>query len=430
LCLPILVFCRNDFRKGAKSGLFSFFCKQKSKYMQSSVLVLIFASVVILSYFFNIVSNKTRIPSVLLLMGSGMLFAFFERNTLVSAQAINKLVEVLGIMGLIMIILEASLDLHITKDKKLMIVKAFVSGLIILLASSFAIAYLLNYWLKEPFIECLIYATPLSIVSSAILIPSLGQLTPEKKEFLIYESSFSDILGILFFNYLISEGSTQPLNAVFYLGQMGLSIVLSIAFAFVLVYYLGKIKLHIKFFLIFAVLSALYALGKITHLPSLLIILFFGLIINNRQFFQDIPWVNKNIPDEESFKELEGQLKSVTAETAFLVRTFFFILFGYSIDIAKLAVQEVQILGSIIVVILLVVRLLFLRYLNPKENPLPELFLMPRGLITILLFYSIPSSRELEHFNTGILFFVILVTAVLMMIGLMSVKNVKEVVDL
>jgi NhaP-type Na+/H+ or K+/H+ antiporter len=398
--------------------------------MQSSVLVLIFASVIILSYFFNIVSNKTRIPSVLLLMGFGMLFSYFEKSTIVSAYTINKLVEVLGILGLIMIILEASLDLHITKDKKAMILRAFISGLIILLVSSFAIAYLLNYWLREPFIECLIYATPLSIVSSAILIPSLGQLTAEKKEFLVYESSFSDILGILFFNYLISEGSTQPLNAIFYIGQMGFSIILSVFFAFLLVYYLGKIKLHIKFFLIFAVLAALYALGKITHLPSLLIILFFGLIINNRQFFLKLSWVRKYVPEENDFRELEGQLKSVTAETAFLVRTFFFILFGYSIDLAKLGLQEVQILGSIIVVILLIVRLVFLKYLNPKENPLPELFLMPRGLITILLFYSIPVDRQLEHFNTGILFFVILVTAVLMMIGLLGVKNQKDVSDL
>jgi Kef-type K+ transport system membrane component KefB len=363
-------------------------------------------------------------------MGSGMLFSYFEKSSIVSSYTINKLVEVLGIMGLIMIILEASLDLHITKDKRGMILKAFVSGLIILLVSSFAIAYLLNYWLKEPFIECLIYATPLSIVSSAILIPSLGQLTAEKKEFLVYESSFSDIIGILFFNYLVSEGSTQPLNAVFYIGQMGFSVVLSILFAFILVYYLGKIKLHIKFFLIFAVLSALYALGKITHLPSLLIILFFGLIINNRQFFQKMSWVKKYVPAENDFKELESQLKSVTAETAFLVRTFFFILFGYSIDLGKLALQEVQVLGSIIVVILLLVRLIFLKYLNPKENPLPELFLMPRGLITILLFYSIPATHQLDHFNSGILFFVILVTAVLMTLGLMTFKNQKDVVDL
>ncbi|MCP9767291.1 sodium:proton exchanger [Lacihabitans sp. LS3-19] len=398
--------------------------------MQSSILVLFIASIVILSYFFNIFSKRTKIPTVLLLMSSGMLFNFFEKNQLISMYTINKVVELLGIMGLIMIILEASLDLHITRKKKGLILKAFISALIILIVSSFSIAYLIHFWLNEPLVDCLIYATPLSIVSSAILIPSLEQLTPDKKEFLVYESSFSDILGILFFNYLIGENTSEPLNAIIYLGQMGLSVIISILVAFLLVYYLGKIKLKVKFFLIFAVLSALYALGKLTHLPSLLIILFFGLIINNRQLFQKFKWIDKHIPDEMSFLELEKQLKSVTAETSFLVRTFFFILFGYSIDILKLAVSEVQIVGTLIVVILLIVRLAFLLYLNPKENPLPELFLMPRGLITILLFYNIPPPRQLEQFNSGILFFVILVTAVLMMIGLFTAKGAPSSEDI
>lgn len=87
---------------------------------------------------------------------------------------------------------------------------------------------------------------------------------------------------------------------------MGLSVIISILVAFLLVYYLGKIKLKVKFFLIFAVLSALYALGKLTHLPSLLIILFFGLIINNRQIFHRFKWIDKHIPDEMSFLELEN----------------------------------------------------------------------------------------------------------------------------
>lgn len=359
-------------------------------------------------------------------MGSGMLFNVFEKNQYVSTNLINKVVEVLGIMGLIMIILEASLDLHLTKDKRLLIFRAFISAVVIFLISSFSIAYLLNFWLKEPFIKCLIYATPLSIVSSAILIPSVGQISPEKKEFLVYEASFSDIFGILFFNYLITDNSTQPLNAVFYIGQMVFSIVLSLGMALVLVYYLSKIKLHIKFFLIFAVLSALYSIGKITHLPSLLIIMFFGLIINNRHLFHGLRWLDKFIPDENKFMDLEKQLKSITAETSFLIRTFFFLVFGYSIDLQKLMLSDVQILGSLIVAILLMVRYLFLKYLNPKENPLPELFLMPRGLITILLFYNIPSNSQLHYFNTGILFFVILVTGVLMMLGLFTVKKDSE----
>jgi hypothetical protein len=45
---------------------------------------------------------------------------------------------------------------------------------------------------------------------------------------------------------------------------------------------------------------------------------------------------------------------------------------------------------------------------------------MPRGLITILLFYSIPQAYKLSKFNEGILFFVILITSIIMMIGSVS----------
>ena len=44
---------------------------------------------------------------------------------------------------------------------------------------------------------------------------------------------------------------------------------------------------------------------------------------------------------------------------------------------------------------------------------------MPRGLVTILLFYSIPTQKSIGSFNEGILFFVVAVSSILMMIGLM-----------
>jgi NhaP-type Na+/H+ or K+/H+ antiporter len=206
--------------------------------------------------------------------------------------------------------------------------------------------------------------------------------------------------------------------------------VVSILVSLLLVYLLGKLKIEAKFFLTFAVLIALYVGGKILHLPSLLIILFFGLIINNKQLIKSKKLLHFISPDEGTFSDLNKELKSITAETSFLVRTFFFLLFGYSINLQKLVQQEVVLIGSFIVVILLVIRLIYLKYLNPKESPLPELFLMPRGLITILLFYNIPDQYRLQDFNNGILFFVILVTSFLMMFGLFSVsREVSEDVE-
>jgi hypothetical protein len=44
---------------------------------------------------------------------------------------------------------------------------------------------------------------------------------------------------------------------------------------------------------------------------------------------------------------------------------------------------------------------------------------MPRGLVTILLFYSIPAEKSMSSFSEGILFFVVVITSLLMIIGLL-----------
>jgi Kef-type K+ transport system membrane component KefB len=81
------------------------------------------------------------------------------------------------------------------------------------------ISTILYYWLDEPVIKCIVYAVPLSIMSSSIVIPSLHPLTRAKKEFLIYEASFSDILGIMIFNYFVADGNPSEFLGRTYLYQ-------------------------------------------------------------------------------------------------------------------------------------------------------------------------------------------------------------------
>ena len=45
---------------------------------------------------------------------------------------------------------------------------------------------------------------------------------------------------------------------------------------------------------------------------------------------------------------------------------------------------------------------------------LPQLFIAPRGLITVLLFYAIPMEAQIEGFESGILLFVIIATSLVM----------------
>ena len=369
---------------------------------------------VILSYLFNLISRRTGIPSVLLLLLTGI----GVRETLVfnniSVEVSPQMVEIFGILGLIMIILEAGLDLQLGKKKIKLIRNAFFSGLIILVLSSIAISSFLYFYLKEDFILCLIYALPLSVVSSAIVIPSISHLDEHKKEFLVYETSFSDILGIIFFNYLIAGNLLKGSNITWFFGSLIISIVLSIVLSFLMIFMLTRITTKVRFFLVFAVLIFLYAGGKMLHLPSLFIILLFGLIVSNWQltiFNRLYKWVSIQQVDDVSHL-----LHSLTAESSFLIRTFFFFIFGLTIDIRLIMDKDVILAGSAIVILLLFIRFIYLRFFL-RSHIVPEVFFMPRGLITILLFYSIPQLYKLSKFNEGILFFVILITSIIMMIG-------------
>ena len=87
--------------------------------------------------------------------------------------------------------------------------------------------------------------------------------------------------------------------------------------------------------------------------------------------------------------------------------------------------NDVMLVGSIIVLVLLVTRFLFLRFFL-KQQVFPEVFFIPRGLITILLFYKIPDFFKLNNFNEGILFFVILLSSIIMMLGMIFYKYKPE----
>jgi Kef-type K+ transport system membrane component KefB len=140
----------------------------------------------------------------LLLILTGIIISLGLKKYGVENLDMMSALELLGIIGLIMIVLEAALDLELSKDKLPIILKEMLIAFFCLLGSSFGIALIFQYTLSFDFVPALLYGVPLSSMSSAIIIPSVSNLLPEKKEFMIYESAFSDILGIMTFS-LISD---------------------------------------------------------------------------------------------------------------------------------------------------------------------------------------------------------------------------------
>lgn len=386
----------------------------------SSPYALIIASsvILILSFFFGEISKKTSVPSVLMLIILGVVTNLGMQALGITNINFDPILEVLGIVGLIMIVLEAALELKLSRDKLAPIFMSFVIALVGLLLSIWLTAMLLQYFVEGmDSLTAWIYSTPLSILSSAIIIPSVVHLRSDKKEFHIYESTFSDILGIMVFYFLTSkipsaDGSSHEGGSFLTFGLTTLlTIVLSLVFSYIVILIFQKIKSDAKQFLLLSVLLLLYSLGKLMHLSSLIIILIFGLVIANMDLFFQGPlkrWLNKS-----KAEHIYHGLHVVTLESAFMVRTFFFVIFGITIVFSSLYSWKVFGLSALCLAVIYIIRLLVLRVSIGKDI-MPQLFIAPRGLITVLLFNAIPVEAEVPAFSEGILLFIIIGTSLIM----------------
>ena len=146
----------------------------------------------------------------------------------------------------------------------------------------------------------------------------------------------------------------------------------------------------------------------------------FGIILNNYKVFFKGGLLK--LLKIERVEAVLDDMKVVTAETAFVVRTFFFIIFGWSVYLGSLLSFKVIGIGVLILAIIYLVRVIVLFVFNGKDI-IPQLFLAPRGLITILLFFAIPEELSAGKEFQGVLLFVILASCLIMTRSLVSYKN-------
>lgn len=385
--------------------------------------------ILIFSYNFDLISKHTSIPSVLLLIGLGMLI---RQGLLLMhidpGENLDEILEVVGIVGLIMIVLEATMELELKKEKIPLILKSFFIAFLALILTSAAIAYIVYTFIIPDVFVALLYAVPLSIMSSAIIIPSIAGLSKAKREFLIYESAFSDILGIMCFYFMLDNAGTEAISDIVI--NISLNIVSTVALAIVISYFLvwllQRINTQVKLVLLISVLIMLYATAKMLHLSSLIIILIFGLVLNNYKVFftgKLTSWIV-----EEKLTRVKKDFHLITLESAFFVRTFFFVIFGISLDLTSLLNLYDALISLEIILAILAVRFISLKLFRIKDI-MPELFVAPRGLITILLFFAIPLAYQYSGFGTGILLYTIILSSVIMAVALVVKGKEKQKYD-
>ncbi|MBA4240567.1 MAG: sodium:proton antiporter [Sphingobacteriaceae bacterium] len=387
-------------------------------------IIITLCSLLLIAYVFDISSVFTKIPSVFLLILLGWLvrqsIPFFDINI----PDLNSLLPLLGTIGLILIVLESALELELNKSKFPIIKKSFLLALIPMIVLSIIIASLFHFLGDVSLKNSLVNAIPFCVISSAIAIPSVSNLSSNDKEFIIYESSLSDIFGVLFFNFVSLNDTITASSFLNFSWQILLIIFISFISVLCLSFLLSRIKHHVTYTPIILLVILIYLLSKIYHLPGLIFILVFGLFLGNLDEIKHYKWMEKFRPTKLD-KEV-SKFREISFETSFLIRTLFFILFGFLMNMNE--ILDTQTLPWAMAIVFAIV---FVRWFALKLSKLsiyPLLYVAPRGLITILLFLSILPSQNVNFINKSMVIQVVLLSVLVMMFGLIS--NKKQVITI
>ena len=402
--------------------------------MNTLYILFVLPLLIIFSYLFDSFSRKTKFPSVILLMATGIIFRFFISFSGYDDFAfLDNLIPVLGTVGLILIVLEGAIELEINRKKMPLILKGFLAALVILIANIFALQWVFENIFGIQNTIAVLFAIPLSIISSAVAIPSAASLIDKEREFIIYESTFSDILGIMIFNYAIRQFESEqvlvgaePLISLV-LQILGV-IMISLLITYALFRLMQQIDHNVKFFLILALLILVYAFGKLLHLPALVTIFIFGIFMSNVKSL--LPRFLRNYLDLDATRKEIQEFHILTAESTFLVRTFFFLFFGFSIQLSNFKSIIPFFYGLIIFLIMFLIRYMYITFTSLKIKPSPLVYMSPRGLISILLFIQLKDvsfiSLDQSPIDERVLLIVILSSMLVMLLGTMKKQKDKE----
>ena len=387
-------------------------------------IIIALCLLLLVAYLFDLTASRTQIPSVILLLVLGW---FVREATLlldIEIPDLSSTLPILGTIGLILIVLEGSLELELHKTKIGLIKKSSLGAFLPLVVLALALAYMMHYYGGYSFKDCLTNAIPFCVISSAIAIPSVRNLSKDQKEFIIYESSLSDIFGVILFNFVAFNATFGLETFGYFCLELLIIIVISFVATILLSFLLNKIDHHIKFVPIILLIILIYEISKIWHLPALIFILVFGLSIGNLDELKGYKWTQSFRLDLLN-KEV-SKFKELIIEATFLVRALFFLLFGYLIKTSEII--NIDTLGWAVIIVLILFVLRFIQLKVSKIPLSPLLFVAPRGLITILLFLTIAPESTIDIVNKSLIIQVILLTAITMMLGLMitTKKGGKE----
>lgn len=392
--------------------------------MITNYVILGLCVIVIIAYLFDISFKYSKIPGVVLLIGLGIILQAIVKTTEFHVPNMKSILPVLGTLGLILIVMDASLEIKLERNSARKLLKGILTAVMLLFIFTIISTVIFLKILDKPLFTILLNTIPLGIISSAVAISSSSLLNHQQREFVTFESAISDIVGILVFEFVLFNEGSISIGLLSFTLKGIITVIIAIIVALVLLFLLHKIRYHVNYIIILTLIVMSYALAKLVHLPGLFLVVVFGLFLSNNKLLKNTP-VKKYLDFEELKEDIES-FKKILVELTFLVRSFFFIMFGFYSSLSGFLKPESLLVAVSITAVIFIMRWIWFTFFIEKEY-LRVVWFAPRGLITILLFLSIPELNRINLINEDVVTLVIILSIFVMVVGnIIPVKNKRN----
>ncbi|MFQ5996542.1 MAG: cation:proton antiporter [Dehalococcoidales bacterium] len=392
--------------------------------MQDIALVIVFVGVLVfLAHFFTAIFSRTRVPDVLWLIIIGICLG--PVLGLVTPDHFGAVGPILTTITLIIILFESGTALE------LVTLRSAVGGAMALATTSFFISMGavagIALWLTDlELIPAFILGAIVASISEAIVIPMVKQLRMRKdsQTMLSIESSVNDVLSIvitlaLVEAYMLGEFQVAPVTGKL-VASFLVGIVSGIVGAFIWSRFLNRIHaIKNTMFTTAAFVFVIYGLVQILGFNGLIAALAFGITIGNVESIRFYVFRRPQANEPVGLSQTE---RAFFSEVAFLLKTFFFVYLGISLELISGWLIQLAVILTVLVFIL---RIPAVKVTVKKSIPIKDASFMaimvPKGLAAVVL-ASIPFQQGItggeliQNVTYGIVLLSIVITSFLLLL--------------
>ncbi len=385
--------------------------------MQIDLVILSVGLLAFLAHFFVALFDKARIPDVLPLLLLGLLVG--PLLGWVTPETFGQVGPIFTTVTLIVILFEGGLGIQFSVLRR-----SLGQGLgLSLLTFALTVAVVTGggTLLGFPFLESLLLGSILGGTSPSVIIPLVSRLSlkEETKTSLLLESTFSDVLCIVVTLGILQAAKQDNPRAGLIIGNIVAAFVLAgavgvaggVGWSLLLKHVR---KLENSTFLTPAFVLVLYGLTELLGYSGAIAALAFGIFLGNASSLP-LPLLKQWTLEPVKLNEME---KSFFAEAVFLLKTFFFVYIGLSVELGN---RTLLLQSLVFVFILLISRIPIVRISLPRQLPRRDAVdasvmiakgLAAAALASLPLSEGLPFGGHLKAMVFGVILFSMVVTAV------------------